>query len=65
MSVMHQPAQAEATAAPLAAPASPLEVVRAFAVILAVPLLIGGVVIAAIARLAGAARAVAARPPRR
>jgi hypothetical protein len=55
MSVMPEPAQADLTPAPAATPASPLDVVRAFAVILAVPILIGGVVIAAIARLAGAA----------
>ncbi len=55
MSNMHDPAQANATPAPVATPASSLDFARAFAVILAAPLLIGGVVIAAVARLAGAA----------
>ena len=62
MSVAHQPGQSEATAATLAAPTSPLEIVRAFVVILAAPLLIGGVAIAASARLAGAI-ARRRRPP--
>lgn len=55
MSVTHEPAEANEAEATVAETSSPLDAVRGFAVILAAPLLAGGVVIAAIARLAGAA----------
>lgn len=61
MSLMQEPART-GPATTVAAPASPLDAIRAFAVILAGPLVLGGLVVAAAARLAGAV-ARRRRPP--